>query len=51
MKKYEYKYVNQSMLDISGIPDIDYLNHLGSDGWKFVTIIGDNAIFVKEISR
>ena len=51
MKKYEYTTVHRETVfnSYSSEIDIEYLNSKGNEGWKLVSIVGEEAIFVREI--
>ena len=45
--------VHSSMLyeSFSSMIDVEYLDGKGDEGWKLVSVIGDEALFVKEINK
>ena len=53
MKKYEYLAVHSDNLynSFSSLIDIDYLNNKGDEGWKLVSIVNKEAIFIREVNE
>ena len=51
MKKYDYKTVHSSILFNNDSLEFDmyYLNELGNEGWKLITIVNEEALLVKEV--
>lgn len=50
MKKYEYMTIHTSLLynSYSSMIDVEYLDNKGNEGWKLLSVIGDETVFVKE---